>query len=141
MSRFRTLQHDNVETNRPPPRPNPTQRTTRLHHDTFFAGLGQCLNYCLNTITNLLIRWSRVRISPDPPYRIRLCGRCPTNPRDTSIINPLVFTTNPYRYRTSCWQFNRTLCDFCLRKKVDSCGSESAAIQRCITPSLNYGLK
>ena len=22
----------------------------------------------------LLIRWSRVRISPDPPYRIRLCG-------------------------------------------------------------------
>ena len=85
------------------------QETTRLHHTTFPTGLNQCLNYRFRTILRLLIRWSRVRISPDPPYKIRLCGQRSTNPRHTSIINPLVFATNPYRYWVSCPPINRTL--------------------------------
>ena len=112
VSLNRTLQAKAVDATWPPPRPVQHQETRRQCHATFLTGLNQCFNYCSNTIPSLLIRWSRVRISPDPPYRIRLCGRCPTNPRHTSIINPLVFATNPYRYWVSRRSINRTLYGF-----------------------------
>jgi len=41
--------------------------TSRLCHTQDQTGLDPCLDYCSNTTGHLLIRWSRVRISPDPP--------------------------------------------------------------------------
>ena len=50
-----------------PPEPNLPHRTQRLCHTQDQAGLDQCLKPCFKIIRHLLIRWSRVRISPDPP--------------------------------------------------------------------------
>jgi len=49
-------------------------KTTRQNHTLFLVGLSQRLDYCKHTIPRLLIRWSRVRISPDPPALLSLAS-------------------------------------------------------------------